>query len=302
MHVTRPLACLALIATALPAAAMEDAPAAQPQRGGTFHEPPPRVDPRFLPRGPDQPAGDEAARLTLRLALELPLRPASQGAGAGTQGSRPSTPSLQMELRARPVPAAPAAFVQLVVYRYLHPSRQAPWNPDFGYAFGWDPAGGAQNFFVQYANYSGTRFSPARFNAPEGSWLAGWRFALPSPLRAWLLTGEGDEAQCDARLQWQPRFTQVTGGLGRDKLAAGLGCRYTHPAGWFAHLTLWTYAAGKQQPWDPDYTYGAGWRGASGLGVEYNNFSGNRFPGRDTAAGEGGLRAGSIGLSWLTQW
>jgi hypothetical protein len=36
--------------------------------------------------------------------------------------------------------------------------------------------------------------------------------------------------------------------------------------------------------------------------VRYNNYSGNRFPGRERAPGEGTFRSGSVSVWWMVPW
>jgi hypothetical protein len=103
-----------------------------------------------------------------------------------------------------------------------------------------------------------------------------------------------------------PRFVRFEGvATGRDKTALSLACRYTRPQGWYAEAAVFAYPQhGQQQPWDPDFTYGFGyadWRPGT-LSVKYNNYSGNRFPGRTRGTGEGTFRSGSISVSWSVPW
>jgi hypothetical protein len=202
-------------------------------------------------------------------------------------------------------------FAQLTFHRYLRADRQQPWHPDFSYAFGyddWHP--GTWSLF--YANYTGTRFAPRpdagehRFNFPEGQWTLAYRFALPTPLEPALLVGDGDQANCSAEAHLMPRFARFEGGaVGKHKKSLSVGCRYTRAEGWYAKAAVFSYPQGSdQQPWDPDFTYGFGyadWRPGS-FSVKYNNYSGNRFPGRARAPGEGTFRSGSVSLSWSTPW
>lgn len=283
------------------------------QRGGLFVEPPARVDPAYLPAGPDTPAGTGGAQpaLTLQLSMEMPLRSGgSASLGRGVQGSTAASPSLQAALRWRPV-ADSHWFVQATFFRYLRGDRRQPWHPDFSYAFGyedWRP----DTWSLVYANYTGTRFSPdageGRFNFPQGQWTLTRRFALPQGLEPWLLAGDGDGATCSGNLHYTPRYVEFTAGETRSgKTALSLGCRYQRASGWFAHGALFAWPqGGQQQPWDPDFTYGFGYAAAMAgpgtLELRYDNYSGNRLPGRTRGAGEGTLRSGSITLAWTLAW
>ncbi len=202
-------------------------------------------------------------------------------------------------------------FAQLTLFRYLQPDRQQPWHPDFSYAFGYD-AGRPGTWSLVYANYTGTRFEPDRaagehrFNFPEGQWTLSRRFALPAALEPALLVGDGDQASCSANAHLMPRFVDAaSGGLGRYKKALSLGCRYSRASGWYAEAAVFAYPQGRQQqPWDPDFTYAFGYApaGPGRVSLRYNNYSGNRFPGRVRGPGEGSFRSGSIMAAWSTPW
>jgi len=283
------------------------------QRGGTFHEPPPQVDPAYTPDGPNRaPKPSEAAepKLTLQLTLEMPLDRSRASAGAGAQGAPRGSATVQAQLRWQPVPNW---FVQARFYRYLHAARQRSWDPDIAYAFGYESAQ-PDTFSLVYANYTGTRLRPdraageGRWHFREGVWSAGYKFALPAALQDVFLAGDGDGATCDAKFHWTPRFTTSAGGaLARDKLFLSTGCRYATASGWFAQAGLYAYARhDQQQPWDPDFSYAFGYRRSAADGssvvAEYANYSGNRWPGRTRGAGEGSFRSGSLLLSWATAW
>ena len=303
-----------LAAGAAPACALAQDPppeVSRQQRGGTYVEPPARVDPAYTPAGPNARAAAEPGppHLRLQLALDVPLRGGgSASLGRGTQGSTAASPTLQAQLRWHPLPGE-YWFVQATFYRYLRGDRQQPWHPDFTYAFGyddWHP--GTWSLF--YANYTGTRFSPdageGRFNVPQGQWTLAYRFALPPPLQPWLLVGDGDAASCHANLHLMPRYVDLRSGATRTgKASAALGCRYQRPDGWYAEAAVFAYPDGaQQQPWDPDFTYGFGhadWRPGK-VAIRYSNYSGNRFPGRARGAGEGTPRSGSVTVSWSTEW
>lgn len=313
-NVTPRLLLAAAAATFLPVVSAQQAPPTFQQRGGTFIEPPAQVDPVYTPHGPNRPMaaqdGADRAGLSLRLTFNLPLQSLSGVAGRGVQGSPPGSPTAQAQLRWTPWPGR-AWFFQASVLRYLNASRQQAWEPDFTYAFGyedWRPG----TFMAVYSNESGNRFNPdaagggRRFNFNRGVWSVGYKFALPGVLEPMLLRGDGDASVCSARLLLTPRYVEAaTGAEARNKTAAALGCRYTHTAGWFAHLTTFAYPrSGQQQPWDPDFTYGFGLAGGmlEPFTLEYGNYSGNRFPGRDRSPGQGSWRNGSVSLSWGTGW
>lgn len=302
-----------LVAGALLAASgalAQTAPLPQPQRGGTYVEPPAKVDPLYVPSGPDQRAAAPSLDpvLSLRLALDMPLRHGPT-VGAATQGARTGSATVQAQLRWRPLEDR-GWFVQANAFGYLDRSGQRSWDPDFTYAFGHDDGREGHWAFV-YANYTGTRWRPdgsrgeQRWNFPQGQWTAAYRFALPEALRPWLLVGDGDAASCQAEGDLVPRYTRLAGGFGSDKLSLGLGCRYTRPGGWFAQATAFAWPdRSQQQPWDPDFSYGFGWAepGPGGWTLQYANYSGNRWPGRERGPGEGAFRSGSVSAAWGRAW
>jgi hypothetical protein len=305
--------CAALLALLPCLSFAQDAPPAvlTEQRGGTYVRPPEKVDPKYLPTGPDArpdvAAGPPA--LSLQLTFEMPLRSGgSANLGRGTQGSTAASPNLQALVRWHPIRGS-YWFVQGVFYKYLRGDRQQAWHPDFTYSFGyddWHP----DTWSLVYANYTGTRFQPAagesRFNFSEGQWTLGYKFALPQRLEPWLLVGDGDSSTCGANLHFMPRYVEfTTGGTRSGKTSASLACRYMRPSGWYADLAVFAYAdRSQQQPWDPDFTYGFGYFDSrpGTLSLKYNNYSGNRFPGRSRGAGEGTFRSGSISLTWSGEW
>ncbi|MEJ7928850.1 hypothetical protein WG922_02580 [Ramlibacter sp. AN1015] len=299
----------------------QQAPEAVQQPRPGFVEPPAWVDPVYLPKGPDTyaradrpPPDDAAARLglSLRLALDWPLR-ASEPApatGLGAQGAPPVSPTLQASVRWVPQPSS-GWFAQATLYRYLRPERQQPWNPDFSYAFGWDDWRPGTFGFI-YGNYAGNRLNPdrsrgeRRWNFLNGQWSAFYKFSLPEPLRPLFVIDADDQVTCTTALNLTPRYTDLdSAATRRNKVSVGLGCRYVMPSNWYANFTLFGYPRShQQQPWDPDFTYGFGyfdWR-AGTVSLQYNNYSGNRFPWRDRGPNQGSVRNGSITLSWSTQW
>jgi hypothetical protein len=285
-----------------------------PSRGGTYVEPPP-ADPLYLPPGPNQrrevAAPDDGIGLSLRLAVDYPLRTNVQAAvGRGTQGSPPVSPTLQATLRYVPVRDS-YWFVQSTFVRYLMPGRQQPWNPDFTYVFGyddWHPG----TWSLTYANYAGNRFDPdprereKRWNFANGTWSIGYKDQLPEALEPLFLVGNGDQVGCAVNLNRTARYTDLrTLSFQRNKLTVSSGCRYAMANNFYFNFTLIGYLRrSQQQPWDPDFTWGFGyfdWRPGT-ISVQYNNYSGNRFPGHARAPNQGTFRNGSISLSWSTQW
>lgn len=186
-------------------------------------------------------------------------------------------------------------FGRLTALRYLDPTQQQPWNPDFTYAFGyndWHPGTPSLTF----EHYGGNRW-PGRgpgASFTEGTLSLGQKF----PELGWWPTLLGQPNGL-VSLSWTPRFTDAGGGYQSDKFAAHMRLGYRL----FQIVDLWItpnlYFGGKQQPWDPDFTYGFGladWKPWS-LSINYANYAGNRWPWRQGGTATGGLLDGSITMS-----
>jgi len=279
-------------------------------------EPPDNVDPRFLIGSPNAkpPKTADQTRpthgLSVRMTADYPLRSGSATpTGLGSQGSPAVSPTWQLGLRYNPRQSY--WFGQMTFYRYVNADRQQSWNPDFTYSFGYDDWH-LGSFSAVYSNYTGNRLSPDRvkkenltaFN--QGQWSFGYKFALPQALEPLFLVGDQDQLSCTANVNITPRYTDLRSrSIKPNKKSLALGCRYIRPSGWYANVTLVAYPdRSQQQPWDPDFTYGFGyfdWRPGT-VSVQYNNYSGNRFPGHHSVAGDGSFRKGSISISWTTEW
>ncbi|WP_156901556.1 hypothetical protein [Azohydromonas australica] len=241
---------------------------------------------------------------SVRLGLDAPLKANGFSAlGVQSQGEVPSSPTFQLGLRYMPLEGW---FVRANLLRYVEPSEQRPWNPDFTYAFGfedWRP----YTFSLVYSNDGGNRFNPDRSRNErvtrfeEGTWALGYKFPLTPWARGWLPMGETDKIGCGTSIRYTHRYADEKLGAGQPgKKSVGFGCRYVVRERWFAALDLSGYPVRRQQqPWDPDFTYSFGyadWR-SGGLVVQYANYSGNRFPWRDRAPGTGRFRDGSISIA-----
>lgn len=255
----------------------------------------------------DAAAQDASSKARLRLGLDYPLRTSAGGstAGAGTQGAPAISPTLQAELRVNP---SSYWFGSITFYRYLMSDRQQPWNPDFTYSFGyddWHP----DTFSIVYGNYTGNRLQPeqgetvSRFR--QGNWSLGYKFRMPQMLDPIFKADDSHEVNCSVNANVTPRYTDLrTLSIRKYKHSLSLGCRYMLPNNLYANATLFYYPdRGRQQPWDPDFTYGFGyfnWRPGT-VTVQYNNYAGNRYGWRDPS-GQGGFRRGSISISWSANW
>lgn len=298
----------------------DGAAAAQVNRAGVFPEPVPSWGGRALPADAAAPKAatdqetPEETHWRLRLGLDMPLRTNQGGTkGAGFQGSPAVSPTLQADLRYNP---SGAWFIGATFYRYLMGDRQRPWNPDFTYVFGyddWRPG----TFSVVYGNYTGNRINPDRSHLVEGQreefthfrqgqLSVGYKPVIPASVKALLLLRKQDDIACSTNFNYTPRYTDnKTLTLRSGKRSVSLGCRYSTPGNWYVNGTFFYYPdRSQQQPWDPDFTYGFGyfdWHPGT-VTVQYNNYSGNRYPWHTSAPGQGNFRWGSISISWSMAW
>ena len=89
------------------------------------------------------------------------------------------------------------------------------------------------------------------------------------------------------------------------KQSISLGLKYVIYNWWYANTSLYYYPNPDQkQPWDPDYTYGFGyfdWHPGT-ISVQYNNYSGNRYPWHRKSPDTGSFKDGAITISWSWMW
>lgn len=263
---------------------------------------------------PDGQEKEEPQRFRLRLALDFPLRTSKSGFKSfGFQGGPAVSPTLQASLQVNP---HSYWFGNITFYRYLIGDRQRPWNPDFTYSFGyddWHP----NTFTLIYGNYGGNRLSPERGRLIEGQreertrfsqglWSLGYKFAMPDLLKPVLLFDDTHQLGCIAGANFTRRYTDLkTLSIRSAKKTLSLGCRYSTPSNLYINVTAFYYPdRTQQQPWDPDFTYGFGYFDyrPGTVTVQYNNYSGNRYPSHDLSPNQGRFRNGSISISWSTAW
>ncbi|HEY2844296.1 MAG TPA: hypothetical protein VGJ09_11625 [Bryobacteraceae bacterium] len=238
------------------------------------------------------------------VAYPLIRTPYQPGTGKGVQGTQDAT---NINGSASVKYTLMGAWSGSVSFnRYADQARRAPWNPDFTYVFGyddWHP----YTFSFTYANYGGNRLFPDRSkkekftNFEQGGFTLGYKFQLPHSLDRAISVQEGP-AGFNAGYTVSPRYTDLKSNSDQTwKHHASLSFRYPVYSYWYATATMNYYpVAEQQQPWDPDFTYGFGyfdWHPGK-LSVQYNNYSGNRFPWRSRGAHTGTFAWGGLSLSW----
>lgn len=242
--------------------------------------------------------------LSLSATIEYSLRRDFMSS-TGRQALRATSPVAVLGLRYNPYSAW---FINVSLRGYLAPEHRKPWEPDFTYAFGYDDWRANTHSLIYANSGSGNRLWPERSRREgltrlgQGTLAYGYKFQLDSPLAADGSPFEDDTVNCAANARLTMRYKDhQSGGTRPLKKALSLGCRYNTPSRLFAGVTLFAYPQpGQQQPWDPDFTYSFGYADprAGGISIQYGNDSGNRFPGRTRAAGQGQFRNGTVSLTW----
>ncbi len=224
--------------------------------------------------------------------------------GAGVRERTGRTATARLTIKYNPISAW---FAAGTAYYYTDPNLKADWDPDFSYAFGYDDWR-PYTVSLVYANYGGNRFSPnraageQRTDFSEGTITLGWKFPVPKKIARPFLLDRDQEIGCVVGYNASPRYFDLDSGERRSwKQSASLGCKYVITGNFYLNWAAYFYPhAEQQQPWDPDFTYGFGyfdWRPGT-FTVQYNNYSGNRFPGRQGGDNTGRFRDGEIMVGW----
>lgn len=222
------------------------------------------------------------------------------GVGGAADGDRSgSSPVGFVDLRYSP---KENWFANVTLNAY--PDGRKRWEPDFTYSFGYDDWR-PNTFSLVYANYTNSRFDPQPgekvTRVEYGTISAGYKFRLPDALRS-PIADVGDEGRINCRVgyHYTPRYEMPTGRDRWGRHASSVGCRTPVWRRLFVDLTAYQQLGGRKRPWDPDFTYSFGWFDwrANRLSVQYTNYSGNRYPGRDHAPDTGSLKDGSVVVSY----
>lgn len=229
----------------------------------------------------------------------------SDNEGVKNQGRFSNNLTLNMSIKYNPVTYW---FFSTTLYKYINEYNKATWNPDFSYTFGyddWHP----YTLSLVYSNYGGNRFFPKQ-NIGEvftdflgGSFNLAWKFKIPKNIEKYILITDEDSFGANISYSLVPRYFDLESlELKSFKQSARFGFRYTFfKYFYFTSTFFWYPLSNQQQPWDPDFTYGFGISDStfSFISIQYNNYSGNRFPWNKNL-GSGGIENGgfSISYSW----
>jgi hypothetical protein len=229
--------------------------------------------------------------LSGNVAFNEPLLPASTPAnGLGAQGD-PGSTSRNISISVKDSPIT-FWYLQTTFDIYFQPDLKRAWNPDFTYSFGyddWHP----YTFSLTYSNYGGNRFAP---NYSEGESIT------PLQVERSRLEPKGAKFNWATHYTVVPRYEDLASNKIQDwKQSASLSCTNTVYKFFYWTLTAIKYPyRSQEQPWDPDYTYGFGYfdyrRGR--FSIEYNNYSGNRYPWRASGKTAATFRSGGVSVFW----
>ncbi|MEM7252636.1 MAG: hypothetical protein AAF493_14570 [Pseudomonadota bacterium] len=270
----------------------------------SFHTPIEDLFKRNHPTDTDSLLKGLSVSFRTNLPLDLTVT-STESEGVGSQGTRSgNTPTLNASFKYNPISYW---FFATTFAFYLDPELQAPWNGDFTYVFGYDDWHPYTLSFL-YSNYGGNRLNPDRSKGErftrfeQGSFSLNWKFPLPPTLnRVFSFTRDGTIG-CSIGADVTPRYGDLaSASIKRYKTVLALSCKYNIYKWWYFNWSAKYYPfPQQQQPWDPDYTYGFGYfdwhRGT--ITVQYNNFSGNRYPWRNSSPGTGRFKNGTLSVGW----
>lgn len=220
---------------------------------------------------------------------------------AATQGPEAQTQRLRTDVALPPNQGVASTnlqwsggpwFARGTAFRYLNPSGQQPWHPDFTYAFGyddWRPLTASLSF----EHYGGNRWDGSGATLAQGSLVAGYKLGrLPGWPEGW-----GDPS-LSVSGGLTPRWFDAQGLEQAWKQRAGLRLNY-RLWNWFqAWMAPAFYFPQQRQPWDPDVTYGLGlsYTGPLTLNVQYANYGNTRWW-SPQVPGAAGFLDGSLSVS-----
>ncbi|MEM6795505.1 MAG: hypothetical protein AAF725_16120 [Acidobacteriota bacterium] len=244
----------------------------------------------------------EDVSLSLSASFALSAEDAADEPGQGREGARRGKSSFSASFKYNPVSYW---FAVLTAIAYEDPAQQQPWDPDFTFVIGyddWHPG----TFSVTYAHYGGNRFDPGPGESfsrlEEGTLSIGYKLEIPSWAQELFIVHPTGSLSAGLGLHLTPRYSDLESGERRDwKQQLTFSFKYSIYRWFYLNATLFYYPnPEQQQPWDPDFTYGFGyfdWHPGT-VTVQYNNYSGNRYPGRKASPGTGRFEDGSLSISW----
>ncbi len=242
--------------------------------------------------------------VSINLSFNWPLNQEVATSGSGSTGSRSgNTPTFNANIKYNPLSYW---FFNVNFSRYLDKGLQAPWNGDFVYSFGyddWHP----YTLSLVYSNYGGNRLNAdkskgERFTTfEEGTFALGWKFPVPEQIADWFTLTDDGSISCGVNAGLTPKYTDLASAVQKNwKFVPSINCKYSITGWWYFNWAAFFYPFKQQQPWDPDFTYGFGyfdWHPGE-FSLQYNNYSGNRWPWNKSSPGTGRFKDGALSLSW----
>ncbi|WP_196222864.1 porin family protein [Pseudooceanicola algae] len=170
--------------------------------------------------------------------------------------------------------------VRLSLIRYLVPSEQDPWDPDYTYAFVYRMT---DKITLGYSNYS-ARFTDGG-NPVDG--LFGGDFRGSYKLPAIPLPND-KTIPCVASIGLPDPTDQ----------SLNLSCGYAVTKKLRVNMAAYFYTPGGQDTYEPDYSYTASYRINDDWLVSYSNYSNNRWPWNEGSSPGPGLTGGNVSLTY----
>jgi hypothetical protein len=238
------------------------------------------------------------------IAVATPLQPGGEKPkpGNGVREATGKSPTIRSTITYNPMTYW---FGSVTLTGYYDYDYQADWNGDFSYLFGYDDWHPYTLGFY-YSNYGGNRLFPKRGETLtkflEGTFNLVWKVPMPKFISEPVLIEKEAIIGCQAGYHLTPQYFDL-GELGNKdvKHKLSFGCKYPIIGNWYFTAAAYAYPVpGQQQPWDADYTYGFGyfdWKSGA-VSVQYNNYSGNRFPWREQPTDTGKFMSGEVSVSW----
>ena len=195
-------------------------------------------------------------------------------------------------------------FVNASFYKYWNENLKSPWSPDFSYTFGyndWHP----WTLSLVYSNYGGNRFSPIDSETVtsfwEGTFALGWNIECPTFIKELSAITESSDIGLKLNYNVTPKYFDLKSLEKKSwNQSLSMNIKYSIYKNLYSNINLFYYIdSEKQQPWNPDFTYGFGyfdWHIGT-ISIQYNNYSGNRYPWRRDKTVTM-ISSGSIMISW----
>jgi len=173
-------------------------------------------------------------------------------------------------------------------YKDYNPYAVAPWIADYTYSIGrynWRP----NKFNYGYENYVNNKYTddPRIFGEKflQGYYFLSYNQSLSNHLDKKIKLDSTTSIKfvyfARYAINYLNQSNEIEGGVLNGKSTVGVGTRFTIYRNVYVESAVYYYLdRSKQQPWDPDYTYGFGyfdWR-AFRLSLTYGNWAVNRFP------------------------